>query len=270
MNFKYESSVNKPLTRINLMAVILSFSLPFILCGACSEEEPRDVQKPRMVVRMKIPPQQKPPAPKQAELKSKEQTPEITKTAALEKKKVEAPLPVKAPKKKKAKKVSGTYYKVRKGDSLFKVAGRKDVYGDGLKWPSLYLLNMNKLKGIEVTENFPRKKLPLGLDLRFVTPKEAAKNLTKLGQKFWVVNVLSSQSSKKIVPAAVKLMKNGCPVYIAKVMVKGKEWMRLRAGFFEDRKKATEAGEKIKSIIDADGAWITKIGKKEQERFGGY
>ena len=159
---------------------------------------------------------------------------------------------------------------VQKGDTLFKIAGRKDVYGDPLKWTSLFRLNMKKLGTMKIAGNFQDKEIPEGLDLRFVTSQEAAKNLIKLREKPWVVNVFSSRTSKKIVPAALKLMKKGYHIYITTVTIKGKEWMRLRSGFFKNRSEATAAAGKIKLVFKEDDAWITKVGKVEQERFGGY
>ncbi|MBW2114720.1 MAG: SPOR domain-containing protein [Deltaproteobacteria bacterium] len=176
----------------------------------------------------------------------------------------------KKPEKKKQAKAIDGYYRTRKGDSLFKVAGRRDVYGNSMKWPSLFRLNMGGLSGMGLSDDFEHKELPVGLGLRFVTSDEAAKNLAKLGRKVWVVNVLSSRTSKKIVPAALKLMKNGYRVYISSAVVKGQEWMRLRVGFFGDRPKATAAGKKIMSVLEADDAWVAKLGELELKGFGGY
>jgi septal ring-binding cell division protein DamX len=202
---------------------------------------------------------------------------EPEKVASVEKKPPapEKKLPLPPPKLEQAKKKSekkkrGGFYRVQKGDTLFKIAGLKDVYRDPLKWPGLFRLNMKSLGTMGITENFQDKELPEGLELKFVTSQEAARNLKNLGTNLWVVNVLSSQKSQKIVPAALKLMKKGYRVYITTVTIKGKEWMRLRAGFFKNRAEATAAADKIKLVFKEDDAWIAKIGKMERERFGGY
>jgi hypothetical protein len=249
------------------------FILPVFLGGACSKEDPEEVKAPKVVVPIKKP-QQKPavavPAGEEAKKEPEKVASETEEVPAPEKKQLLPTAGVKQPEKKVEKEKRDGRYIVRKGDTLFKIAGRKDVYDDPLKWPSLFRINMNELGSMEITEDFQDKEIPEGLDLRFVTSREAARNLVESGQKFWVINVLSSQTSKKIVPAAIKLMKNGYRVYITTVTIKGKEWMRLRAGFFKNRSEATEAAEKIKSVFKEDDAWITKIGKMEQERFGGY
>jgi len=186
------------------------------------------------------------------------------------------------------------YYKVKKGETLFRVAGREDVYGDPMKWPSLFRLNMNllggikvaeafelewsrlfelttdRLGGIKVLEDFQHEGLPEGLELRFITEPEAKQNLSTLDPDVWVVNIISSQDSKRIVPPAIILMKNGYRVYIANAEVKGKEWMRLRVGFFKDRPKAAAAGKEIMSILKTGDIWVTKTEKSELEEFGGY
>jgi hypothetical protein len=162
------------------------------------------------------------------------------------------------------------HYKVRKGDSLFSIAGREDVYGDPIKWPSLFRLNMDQLSEIEALKGLNQEDLPEGLDLRFVTAQEAQKNLAKLGPKSWVVNVLSSRTPEKLLPPALKLMQNGYRVYIMTVEVKGEEWMRLRVGFFEDKSEAAEAGREIISVLNSGKPWIVKIDQRELEEFGGY
>jgi len=161
------------------------------------------------------------------------------------------------------------YYKVRKGDTLSKIAGRKDVYGDTLRWPSLFRLNLDKLSRMNVRGDFEHKELPEGLHLKFVTPEEAKKNLARLDGKPWVVNALSAKTSDEIVPSAVKLIKNGYHVYMTKTKIKGEEWIRLRVGFFETPSKAESVQNDVVSLLNVDGAWVTKIGR-ELERYGGY
>jgi len=254
--FRYRHSF-----RLNVIVAIF-FVFPVLSGGGCSKEEPEEIKAPKVIVRIKKP-VKKPPIAPPAEEKAK-------RPPAPEKKQPVPPPKVKQQKKKVEKKKREGYYTVQKRDTLFKIAGRKDVYDDPMKWPSLFRINMNKLGTMKIAENFQDKEIPEGLDLRFVTSQEAARNLTRLGAKLWVVNVFSSQTSKKIVPAAIKLMKNGYRVYITSVTIKGKEWMRLRAGFFKNRSEATQAANKIKSVFKEDDAWIAKIGKMERERFGGY
>ena len=272
MSFVGDRSSYRHLFRLNVI-IAFFFIVPVFLGGACSKEEPEEVKAPKIFVRIKKP-VQKPtialPTREEAKKGPEKVVSPAKKLPAPEKKQPAPPPRVKQPKKKVEKKKMDGYYSVQKEDTLFKIAGRKDVYDDPLKWPSLFRLNMKKLGTMKISENFQDKEIPEGLDLRFVTSQEAARNLVKLGGNFWVVNVFSSQTSKKIVPAALKLMKNGYPVYITTVTIKGKEWMRLRTGFFKNRSEATAVAKKIKSVFKEDDAWVTKTGKMERGRFGGY
>jgi cell division septation protein DedD len=163
------------------------------------------------------------------------------------------------------------YYTVGENESLYDIAGRKDVYDNPMKWPSLYRLNMNTLEDMEVTENFEYQELVEGLELKIVTLEEASERLMKLGEKMWVVHVRSTLEIENIVPTAVRLMNEGYHVYMSKATVKGKEWTRLRVGFFRDRPEAAKAREKIVSYMDSTrDSWVTKVPKSEFEKFGGY
>jgi hypothetical protein len=163
------------------------------------------------------------------------------------------------------------YYTVRENESLYDIADRKDVYDNPMKWPSLYRLNMNILEDMEVTENFEYQELVEGLELKIVTPEEASEKLMKLGEKIWVVHVRSTLEIENIIPIAVRLMNKGYHVYLTKATVKGKEWTRLRVGFYRDKPEAAKAREKIVSFMDSTrDSWVTKIPKSEFEKFGGY
>lgn len=160
-------------------------------------------------------------------------------------------------------------YTVREGDTLFKIAGNKDVYGDPLKWPSLFRLNLDALNGMPITDDLEQKDLAEGLHLRFLTQQEASQNLAKLAQRIWVVNVLSAHNSDEIVPLAVNLMRNGYHVYVTKADVQGKKWLRLRVGFFRNPSEANSAKDEISSRFYLDDLWITRA-KKDLREFGGY
>ena len=162
------------------------------------------------------------------------------------------------------------FYRVQKGDSLSKIAERNDVYDNPLKWTSLFRLNIDKFKETETVHDFQNQELPEGLDLKFVTASEAAGNRAKFGNNIYAVNVLSSETSAKIVPRAITLVKNGYSAYICTATVKGKEWMRLRAGFFNNRAEAIEAGKQISSVLEGADTWVVKISDIEIRDYCGY
>ncbi|UCF85696.1 MAG: hypothetical protein JSV50_08710 [Desulfobacteraceae bacterium] len=297
MHFDGEYSSGKTLLLMRRIVTVFCISVALVFWAACSKEEQKEVQTPKVVVPIEKPAPKASPVTlaEEAEISEPEETPStVTETIVLEKKQPDLPPLVEKPEEQAAIKEEDGYYKVQKGDSLFKIAGREDVYGDSLKWPSLFRLNMDSLGGMKVVEafnlkwsslfklnldtsdamkvleSFENEELPEGLNLKFVTTTEAKENVIKLAEKTWVVNVISSQNTKTLVPSAIALMKNGYMVYLSKARVKGQDWTRLRAGFFSTYKEAAAEGKKIMSILSEDEAWVTRIAQSELEEFGGY
>ena len=263
MHFSVKFFAGRFLSRLKLTTAISFVFFVLLMSSACSNEEQQETGPHKMVVSIKKPVQKSTDAlltGKKAMSKSVSLT--TKKNAPMEKEGPVLPSNVEKPRE--------GYYKVIKGDTLFKIAGKEEAYGNPFKWPSLFLHNMGILKDMEVSGNFDKKELPEGLDLKFTTSKEAMKNLKKLKQKPWAVNIFSSQTTQEMVPLAVKLMKKNYPVYIVKAKIKGANWIRLRVGFFKNAAEARVVSKKISSIVDVHDAWITKIEKKEFEEFGGY
>ena len=271
MHFFVKFLAGRFLARLKLTATISFVFFVFLMSAACSNEEQQETSPHKMVVSIKKPVQKSADASlpgKKAMSKSVSLT--TKKSVPMEKEEPVLPSNSEQPKKKEHPKSMEGCYKVVKGDTLFKIAGKKDVYGNPFKWPSLFHHNMDILKDMEVSRNFDKKELPEGLDLRFTTSKEAIKKLKELGQKQWAVNIFSSQATQDVVPVAVKLMKKDYHVYIVKAKIKGADWFRLRVGFFKNASEARDASKKISSIVNVHDAWITKVEKKEIEESGVY
>lgn len=162
------------------------------------------------------------------------------------------------------------YYITERGDSLSKIAGRKDVYGDILKWPIIYRLNMGVLDGLAKDVTFPNAEIPAGIRLKIPTSLEVQENLTKSPKDYWIINVISSQEEEAIVPHAIKLIRSGYPAYITTADINGKEWMRLRVGFYGQKEAADREGKKLMEILGFTDIWTTKAGDIERGEFGGY
>ena len=255
-------------------AIIISICLTlFLWFGGCSREEPPPPpdKKYKVVMPIKRPVPQKAdtslPSKQEKAKEEPEETAEV-KTAAVEEKAIKPPETEIMEKETVVEEVTG-YYIIKKGDSLSSIAGRDDIYGDPLKWPILYRLNIDKLDTLEAGEDFLGRELPEGVMLKIITPDEAKENLERRLHNVWVVNVLSATTNEKIIPVAIRLIKNGYPVYITRATVKGKDWMRLRVGFFKNKTEADIEGKKMMSLLNLGNSWVTKIGK-ELEEFGGY
>jgi hypothetical protein len=162
------------------------------------------------------------------------------------------------------------YYVVWEADTLPAIAARQDVFGDPLKWPVLYRLNMEMLGALDLEDDFFKTKVPAGFRLKIVTPEEAKANLKKQIRKNWVVNVLSTTAEGEIPPLAIRLMKNGYKVYIARAKIKGKDWMRLRVGFFGSLAEGNREEEKMRPLVNLGDLWVTKADKKELDEFASF
>lgn len=254
---------------------ILSLSLAlFLLASGCSKEEqsPAPTEKPKVVKRIVKP-----------EPESRETEQPVAEAApSPEENSREVTQPPVSPEKEGVLPVSGNtdppppsdqaegYYTVEEGESLAIIAGKEEVYGDPLKWPILCRYDPEELAPIAMDKGFPYKALPKGLRLKVIGREEAQKNIKARAEYIWVVNVMSSMSMEEIEVPAIRLIKEGYPVYITRVKVKGKDWMRLRAGFFKSRTEAEKIGKKVISLLNFRDLWVTKAGKSEIEEFGGY
>jgi len=260
---------------MNFLAAVVSLCLAlFLLCGGCSREEPPPPPREKFKV---VKPIDKSELEKsKTKLAVEEQKPETEeeqgakgKTAALEPETLRAPGADSSTKEPGAEEKPGDYT-VRKGENLSSIAARADVYGDSLKWPILYRLNMDKLGSVLDEGDSPEAELPEGLRLEIVSADQKNENLQKRLDKVWVVNVISNTMHDKINPPAITLMKNGYPVYITRARVKGKDWLRLRVGFFESRTEANVEAKKIMAMVNLTDSWVAKVEEKEFKEFGGY
>ena len=262
----------------------------FVLVFGCSGEDqpsgPPPSPKVVQTIKQPLPEQQKVPAttgekkpeqaPEEKPAPSKEAPTVMAKDDELEKPSTAAtqePIgqkpsePAKAPQKSQEK---PGYYVVKKGDTLSKVASRQDTMHDPLKWPILLRLNVDKLGSLPNGEDFATRELRTGIQLRYITPREAKEGLKKAAGTPWVVNVISASSEAEIVPPAVILSKKGYPVYITRAYVKGKDYLRLRVGFFTSKKEASDLGEKIKGLLNYQEFWATKVDDVEYEEIAGF
>ena len=110
----------------------------------------------------------------------------------------------------------------------------------------------------------------MNVKLKIVTPDEIKNNIEKRANQTWVINILSTTTREEIVAPAITLIKEGYPVYVTNAHVKGKEWMRLRVGFFKSKTEADTEGQKIMLLLNFVKPWTTKIAQDEHEVFAGY
>jgi hypothetical protein len=227
-----------------------------------------DIEKPTTTAAEEKKPQVEEKAPMEKPAAPAEK-PAAPPPSAAEEKKAASEEPTTREPKSKAREDHGLY-SVKKGDTLSGIAARADVLKDPLKWPMLLSLNKDTLGEWATGENLPDRELPPGTKLKVITAKEARGSLKKTTGNLWVVNVISSTSSAEIIPPAATLVKQGYPVYIVRANVKGKDYLRLRVGFFKNRSEADETGKKIKEQLSFQESWSTKADKEEYEEVAGF
>ena len=269
------------------VSMVRNFIVLLFALGACSGEDQQPPQAPPPKVVQSIKPStadiEKPTTTAAEEKKPQvEEKAQAEEPAVSQEKPSAAPTPPPAAEKKVASEEPTTaqakkkdteepgVYLVRKGDTLSSIAAKSDVLKDPLKWPILLGLNKENLGEWATGENLPDRELPQGTKLKVITAKEARANPKKATGNLWVVNVISSTSSAEIVPPAVTLVKQGYPVYIVRASVKGKDYMRLRVGFFKNRTEADDVGKKIKELLSFQDSWSTKADKEEYEEVAGF
>jgi len=263
------------LMRVSLLRIFMVLLFALAACSG-EDQQPPPTPPPKVVQPIK------PPAPgiekpttalaevtkPQAEEKAFEEKP-----AAIEEKPGSSPKPEGEEKKvapeNRDKEERGTYL-VQPGDTLSSIAAQEDVLRDPLKWPILLRLNKDNLGEWAAGEDFPDRELPKGTRLRVMTPREAKASVKGGGASLWVVNVLSATTRAEMVLPAVALVKQGYPVYIVRAHVNGKDYMRLRVGFFKKRTEADEVGKKIREQLDFQDSWSTKADPEEYEEVAGF
>lgn len=253
-----------------ILVIISCCTLGLFMISGCSNEEGPVTNAPKAVVRKSIP--AKPVDeieilhPVEGIDKNDQAVSEVKEP---EDKNLKAGEDLEKEKKPNEEELKGVYI-VQKGDSLSSISSSLDSYDDPLKWIHIYYLNKDDLGNMDINEKLPDVELEQGLRLKIHIPEDFDQYLKKRDGNFWVINVLSARTNKKIVPNAVKLIKNGYQPYITKIRIKGEDWMRLRIGFFREKKDAMEVGEKIKPVLNLSEIWAAKIENSELDDFGRY
>lgn len=256
---------------VTIIFICLTLLLSYL---GCSKEEPPpppvENYKVVMPIKRAAPETVETELPSKGE-KTKEEAKEAAavKTPAVEEKAVEPP-ETETREEEKAVAEEAGYYTVKRGDTLSSISAREDVYTDPLKWPILYRHNMDKIGELQLVHDFLDRELSEGVVLRVITPDEARENLRRKGTHTWAVNVLSATTQQTLISSAIRLMREGYPVYLTSATVKGKDWMRLRVGFFRNKTEADMEGKKIMTLLNISNSWVTGVGQKELAEFGGY
>lgn len=270
--------------------LVVPVCLLLIIFGpACSREDqpPGYSPSPKVVQTIQPPPEQKEePAPEQetaagrpepeAKDRLQEETPPEEGDAGVKEvsagEKPQAPADEKPETLPDAEQAQTGVYVVRQGDTLAGIAARQEIMEDPLKWITLLRLNREKFGGRAIGADFASRELPSGMVLRFISSGEAKERVEKPSGSMWAVNVMSASASTEgdVVTPAVMLAREGFPAYLTRVEVKGKEFLRLRVGFFSSKSEAVDEGEKIRKLLGLEEFWVTKVSAGEYEEWAGF
>lgn len=97
--------------------------------------------------------------------------------------------------------------------------------------------------------------------------KENASVKKTLNDHVWVVNVLSTQDDKKLWEVFTLLSQYPYRVYTYTAQVKGKDWKRIRIGFFRSKQKAEVIGREISKKHGLPSPWIVRLGPEEMKKY---
>ncbi|WP_349431095.1 SPOR domain-containing protein [Methylomarinum sp. Ch1-1] len=87
------------------------------------------------------------------------------------------------------------------------------------------------------------------------TPKKAP-----VVKQNWVVNLVSFKQQWYAKRKAAEFEKQGVPVEVMNVEVKGEDWFRLRVTGFQSKYKAAAYAAKVKKTLNLSSVWVTKDG----------
>jgi len=254
---------------------MLSILVTLFLVSGCSEEKPdnhEDKNIARNVVRKAV---QKPVKKTQIRKEPRKEVADIANTG-LEQEMTQKTIKEQSPPVQETEKEEvipiqeANIYITREGDTLSGISEKTNIYNNPLKWFLLYRDNPEALSSIKDKDNLFETNLPAGIKFKIIPEVEVEKTLENKPGNYYAANLISSPYMKEIAPQVVRLIDAGYFVYITSTMIDGKEWYRLRAGFYKTRSEANREGDKIKNHLNIPDIWTAKVGERELHDFGGY
>ncbi len=148
---------------------------------------------------------------------------------------------------------------VEEGDSLWKIAQKKEVLGDARKWQTILIQNREKINYTIFSEETGQWKVMVDAGKRLVfKPKESGKAKTSFDRtrkKRYAVQLMSLNVDQleRAVNIVKFLIKDGYHAYLYRTREKIKSpnsskaqyFYRIRVGFYETEREALDVGEEI-------------------------
>lgn len=90
------------------------------------------------------------------------------------------------------------------------------------------------------------------------TSKKSVAKKPKIVKESWVVNLVSFKQEWYAKRKASEYQKQGVPVEMKGVQIKGENWYRLRVGGFKSKYEAAAYAAKVKKSLNLTSVWVTK------------
>lgn len=149
-------------------------------------------------------------------------------------------------------------YIVEEGDSLWKIAQKKDVLGDPWKWKTILIQNRDKINYTIVSEETGQWKVMVDAGKKLlIKPRETSNakvSFDRSRKKKFALQLLSMNTDQleKAVDIVKFLIKDGYYAYLYRTREKIKTsrgvsqyFYRIRVGFFETENEALNVGREI-------------------------
>jgi hypothetical protein len=163
---------------------------------------------------------------------------------------------------------------VRPGDTLEKIAGRPEFYGDRLKWFLVYFQNREELAALRLDpDEAAATLLRPGLALALLPPSQlagSAQKATCCGQVYWVINIRSSLDPFRLNRLLLQIMDLGDFAYLSTYLQRGKTWYRLRVGFFDSQEAAASRAGQLGARLGLTDLWVAKAAASEVREYIGF
>ena len=179
---------------------------------------------------------------------------------------VEIKKPVYAQEEEEVEQVELQEYRIEKGDSLWKIAGRDEVLDDSQSWWYLLKSNKNIVKSTYRKDGKWYAVIPAGETLKIPTQDEIEKMDKEEKNTLlypWAVQVYSGRSHQEVENLSDKLNKKGYAAYVTSVTLNNEEWHRLRIGFFPTKDEAEKVGKRVLADFQLASFWAVLPSKGE-------
>ena len=136
------------------------------------------------------------------------------------------------------------FYEVKRGECLWEIAARPEIYNKPEMWTVLYRANPGVMDYYYQKGGVPFVIIDPGVRLRIPEPQEVQGLQGTVAKKLWVLQLSANRNIRFALIFAANLKGLGSVVYVMEDLSVGQPWYLVRMGFFTNREKArVRAGE---------------------------